>query len=132
MFKMYRKYVALVLALLMSFSVASAALANDADVRISLKGSSAYPNAKGAAKYRDRGGEREFQVEVENIKSLAGKTLTVLVGDANVGSMRVSSLGIARLNLNTTRGQAVPVIRSGSVVKVKTSGGVLVVSGRFP
>lgn len=113
-------------------SFVTPALANDADIRISLKGSDSFSAAKGSAKYRDRGGEREFQVEVENIRKLAGSTLSVVVDGSKVGSMKVNSFGVARLNLNTDRGQAVPRIHSGSTVKVRTAAGTLVVSGMFP
>lgn len=120
------------LAIAMLLSLAPSAYANQADLRISLRGGVAFANAKGTAKYRDRSGEREFQVEVENVKALAGRTLSVFVGSVKVGSMKVTALGAARLDLNSTRGQAVPVIRSGSVVQVRTGTGTLVVFGRFP
>jgi hypothetical protein len=114
-----------------SLALAPAAQAKSTDIRISLKGSAQFPNAKGTAKYRDRGGEREFQVEVENVKVLAGKTLNVFVNGTKVGSLKVSTLGAGSLNLNSTRGNNVPAIRAGSKVQVKTSAGVLVVSGQF-
>jgi hypothetical protein len=131
MLKSRRMLVATLFALLMVFSIAPAAWANDADIRIPLKGSAAFPNASGHAKYRDRGGEREFQVEVEDVKSLAGTTLSVFVDGVKVGTTKVNSFGVARFNRNTDRGQSVPVIRTGSTVKVRTSGGTLVVSGTF-
>jgi hypothetical protein len=45
--------------------------------------------------------------------------------------MKVSSLGQADLTLNSELGQTVPAISVGSVVKVTTSTGVLVVSGSY-
>lgn len=114
-----------------SLALAPVVQAKGSDIRISLKGSGQYPNAKGTAKYRDRGGEKEFQVEVENVKALAGKTLNVLVNGTKVGSLKVSSLGAGSLNMNSSRGNKVPAIKSGSKVQVKTSAGVLVVSGQF-
>jgi hypothetical protein len=110
---------------------ASVVLANDADLRITLKGSAQFPNAKGSAKYRNRDGEREFQVEVENVKALAGKTLNVFANGSKVGTMTINQFGAGRLNLNSTRGQNVPKIVSGSKVQVKTGQGVVVVSGQF-
>lgn len=101
------------------------------DIRISLKGSAQYPNAKGTAKYRDRGGEQEFQVEVENVKKLAGKKLSVFVNGNKVGTMQINQFGVGRLELNSSQGDKVPAIKSGSKVKVKTGAGVLVVSGSF-
>ena len=38
--------------------------------RIPLTPAPQYLSAKGKAKYKDRGGEREFQVEVENLRAL--------------------------------------------------------------
>jgi hypothetical protein len=107
------------------------ALAASGDIKIALRGSAQFPNAKGSAKYRDRGGEREFQVEVENVKALAGKTLNVFANGSKVGTMTINQLGAGRLNLNSTRGQNVPRIVSGSKVQVKTGQGVVVVAGQF-
>jgi hypothetical protein len=106
-------------------------LAKGIKTRIPLGASTSYPSAKGKATYKVDGGEREFQVEVENIKKLAGKSLRVSVNSANVGAMQVNALGEARLNLNTDNGQQVPMIAPGARVQVKTAGGVLVVSGTF-
>lgn len=118
--------------MLTSLALAPAAQAKGTDIRIALNGSALYPGAKGTAKYKDAGAEREFQVEVENAKALAGKTLSVFVDGRKVGSARVNSLGAARLNLDTAQaGAAVPVIRSGAKVQVKTGAGILVVSGQF-
>jgi hypothetical protein len=110
---------------------APVALANAADQKIALRGSDAYPKAKGSAKYRDRGGEQEFQVEVENVKKLAGERLNVFVGGKKVGSLKINNLGAGRLELNSTRGDKVPNISGGSKVQVKTGSGTLVVSGSF-
>lgn len=101
------------------------------DIRISLKGSAQFPNAKGTAKYKDRGGEQEFQVEVENVKKLAGKKLSVFVNGSKVGTMRINQFGAGRIELNSDRGDNVPAISGGSKVQVKTGAGVLVVSGSF-
>lgn len=113
-----------------SFPMAQVAEAKGNDIRITLKGSAQYPTAKGKAKFKDAGAEKEFQVEVENVKALAGKTLTVIVDGKKVGTFKVNKLGIGRLNLNTIRGDAVPSIRSGSKVVVKL-GKQKVVSGQF-
>lgn len=114
-----------------SFPLAQTAQAKGTETRIALKGSAAFPNAKGAAKYKVDGAEREFQVEVENIKSLAGKRLYVYVNGVKVGSFLVTSLGTGRMNRNTIRGQVVPFITAGSKVRVRTGTGALVVYGQF-
>ena len=99
--------------------------------RIALQGSAQYSNAKGTAKYKADGGEREFQVELENARPLAGQTLSVFVNGAKVGSFRVSALGAGRLSRNTDLGQSVPAISAGARVQIKTAGGALVASGSF-
>lgn len=113
-----------------SFPMAQVAEAKGNDIRIALKGSAQYPNAKGKAKFKDAGAEKEFQVEIENVKALAGKTLTVIVDGKKVGTFKVNKFGVGRLNLNTIRGDKVPAIHSGSRVLIKL-GTKKVVSGQF-
>lgn len=110
---------------------AQVACANDADKKISLTATPAYLGAKGKAKYRDRGGEREFQVEVEKIRSLSGQTVSIVVDDVVVATVQVSSTGKARYSANSDRGQDVPVIATGSTVAVRTSTEVLILLGHF-
>ena len=114
-----------------SFPFAQAALAQGTVRQIALKGSAAFPKAIGTAKYKVDGTEREFQVEVQNIKALAGQRLFVYVNGVKAGSFLVSSLGTGRMNRNTIRGQAVPMIVTGSKVRIRTGTGALVVYGQF-
>jgi hypothetical protein len=107
------------------------ASANDADKKISLSPSPLYPSAKGKAKYRDRGDEQEFQVEVEKIRSLSGQTVTIVVDGVAVGTAKVSISGKARYEVNSDRGGNVPVIEPGSTVVVRTAAEVVIVSGHF-
>ncbi len=101
------------------------------DTRITLQSSAQYPNVKAKAKYKADGGEREFQVELENARPLAGQTLSVYVNGAKAGSFRVSALGVGRLSRNSDLGQSVPAISAGARVQIKTAGGALVASGSF-
>ena len=98
---------------------------------IQLRGSAQYPNANGKAKYKAEGGEREFEVELEDARALKGKVLTVYANGAKVGTFRVNNLGNGRLERNSDLGQNVPNIHAGSPVQIKTAAGVLVVSGSF-
>lgn len=116
--------------ILVSLVVAPAAQAKGTEIRTSITGSAQYPNAKGTAKYKVNGTEREFQVEIENVKALAGRSLNVFVNGVKVGSMQVSALGVARLNLNNQLGAVVPAVSPGARVTIK-AGTVLVASGRF-
>ena len=97
-----------------SLALAPVAQAKGNVVKIALKGSAQFPKAKGSAKYKVDGSEREFQVEVENVKALAGKSLNVFVNGKKIGSLKVSNLGAGKLNLNTNRGNKVPTIKAGA------------------
>jgi hypothetical protein len=105
--------------------------AADVNWQIPLVGSHAYPKATGTSQYQAQPGQSEFRVEVEHVRSLAGKMVKVNVNGATVGSIKVSRLGSADLTLNSELGQTVPNIVSGSNVTVTTSGGTLIVSGSF-
>jgi hypothetical protein len=98
---------------------------------IALHGSVSFPNATGKAVYKVNGSERELQIEVDHIKVLAGKHINVFVNGNKLASPQVSSLGIARVDRNTDKGQFVPTIKTGSTVRVRTLGGTLIASGAF-
>lgn len=95
--------------------------------RIALKSASAFPGASGKAKFQNEG-QRELEIEVEHVRRLAGKRVNFFVNSAKVGSARISGLGAAQVN---RRGAGFPAIHAGTLVKVKTTGGKLIVSGRF-
>jgi len=123
---------ALVAAVLLGgYSQGAFAKGGGTKTRINLTAAAGYPTAKGKATYKVNGSEREFQVEVENIKQLAGKKVGIFVNGAQVGSAAVDALGAARLNLNSDLGNAVPAIKAGDKVEVRKSGGALVASGKF-
>lgn len=98
---------------------------------ISLQPAAGFSNAIGKAKYKVDGSKREFEVEAEHIKKLAGKTVNVFVNGTMVGSAVADTLGQAHLELSTELGNAVPTIKKGDTVQVKKSNGVLIVSGKF-
>jgi hypothetical protein len=85
----------------------------------------------GSSQYQSQPGQRELQIEIEHLRSLAGQPLLVQVNGAPVGSMKVSGNGIAQLTRNTERGQATPMVAHGSIVTVKTAAGIVLASGRF-
>ena len=95
--------------------------------RIVLHASSAYPGAKGSAKSQVEG-QRELEIEVEHVRRLAGKRVNFFVNSTKVGSARVNGLGAAQIN---RRGSTFPAIKAGTQIKVKTTGGATIVSGRF-
>ena len=99
--------------------------------RITLAAAGTYANAKGKATYKVNGAEREFEAEVENIKSLKGKTVSVFVNGAKVGSAVVDSFGQAHVELSTQLGDTVPAVKKGDTVQFKNASGALIVSGKF-
>ena len=96
-----------------------------------LHGSAAFPGADGKARFRDRGGEQELEVEVEDAHALAGTTVRVFVNGKRVGNIRLNRFGNGQLNLNSDQGEAVPAVKAGTTVRVRTATGALVVSGSF-
>jgi hypothetical protein len=96
--------------------------------RIVLKPAKAFPAAKGSATFKAKAGERELEAQVEHVRRLAGRTVTFYVGGKRLGSAKVGALGAAHIE---RRNGAVPSVRAGTVVNVKTAGGVLIARGSF-
>jgi hypothetical protein len=105
--------------------------ASNVNLQISLTGRHAYPRAAGSSQYQAQPGQSEFQVEVEHVRSLAGKQLLVKVNGATVGRVKVSRQGRADLTLNSELGQQVQAITAGSVITVTKAAGTLIVSGSY-
>ena len=93
---------------------------------ISLDPSSDFPNAEGKAKFRDRGDERQLEIEVEDIEP--GTVVDYFVDGTQVGTETANGLGNAELRINSDEGDAVPT--SPGMIEAKT-GGTLIVSGSF-
>ena len=115
-------------ALVLAVSVPAVLASGGGGTRIALRSAKAFPAAKGSATFKAKPGERQLEAEVEHVRRLAGKTVTFYVGGKRLGSARVGALGAAHLE---RRNGAVPAVRAGTVVSVKTAGGVLVVKGSF-
>ena len=107
------------------------AAASTVNWQIPLRGATAYGNANGSAQYQSQPGQRELQVEVQRVRSLAGKTVVFSAAGMTLGKAKVSTRGQADITRNTDLGQKVPSIAHGSSVTVRTTGGKLIVSGRF-
>lgn len=111
-------------------SASGAASAARVRLEIALKGSAAFANAKGKAKWSAKSSERELQIEIEYVA--AGTPVNFYVGGVQVGTTQVTNaLRQASLNLNSTLGQSVPASVTGKTVEVKTAAGALVASGSF-
>ena len=74
------------------------------------------------------GGQREFEVEIEDVNLAAGTSLTVFVDGSSVGQLVLGTDRQGRLKLRTEDGQTVPDMNDGSVVQVR-NGDVVLVSG---
>lgn len=124
---------ALIACLALAVAIAPAASAKGGGTQrtISLKGSVSFPNAAGKAVSKVNGNERELEVDVQHIRSLAGKRVNVNVNGHLLATPLVNSLGHFTVNRNTGAGQAVPKIKTGSTVRVRTLGGTLIASGTF-
>ena len=99
--------------------------------QIPLTAGTGIAGVTGSSQYQSQPGQRELQIEIEHLRSLAGQSLLVQVNGAPVGSMKVSGKGIAQLTRNTERGQVTPMVAHGSIVTVKTNAGIVLASGRF-
>jgi hypothetical protein len=115
----------------MSFTMLPQAAAVGIDLHTRLQGSAAFPRATGHSEYDRSRTEREVEVIVQNIGRLAGHRVNVFVSGNKVGSMRVSIAGVAHREWDTERGDSVPFASAGDRVKVRTTGGKLVASGRY-
>lgn len=123
---------ALGLTLLAPAVSASAATSSEVDLHARLHGSAAFPNARGHSEYERRAGNREVDVTVNDLPSrLRGHRVTVFVAGKRVGTMLVNSAGHATREWKTERGQFVPFASVGSLCRVRTSSGALIVTGRY-
>ena len=124
---------ALMIAMLGAIATQTATASPTATVnwQIVMHPGSSYPATTGAAQYQSQPGQRELQVELEHLRSLAGKTVSFYANGSKFGAAKVSALGIVQIDRNTELGQAVPLISHGSVVAARTGTGVLIAQGQF-
>jgi hypothetical protein len=99
--------------------------------QIALRPSNTYPAASGTAQYQSQPGQREVQIEIDHIRSLAGQYVNVYVGGSKVGTARVNGRGVAELTRNSELAQHFPQVHAGTTVTVQTSHASTVVSGTF-
>ena len=72
---------------------ATLAAASTANWQIPLKASASYPKAAGSAQYQSQPGQREIQIEVQHIPSMAGKTVIFSAAGITLGHAKVSRGG---------------------------------------
>ncbi len=82
-------------------------------------------NPHGAATYElSDNGQRELEIEAEDVNAADGTTLSFFVDNSPVGQAAISQQK-AQLKLKTELGQNVPVINGGSTVQVKNGSNVI-------
>jgi hypothetical protein len=113
-------------------SASGSSTARAGEIRITLNSSATFAGVKAKAKYKNRNGERELQVEAENLR--VGTVISICVSGVRAGGATANALGNARLNLNSNAGQTVPNVSSGTAIAVRAGGscaGALIASGSF-
>lgn len=92
---------------------------------------SGSPNPWGAAQWQlYQSGNREIEVEAEDLSFAQGTVLNAFVDGSAIGNMVVDDRQKAKLKLKTEDGQIVPVVNNGSTVEVR-NGAAIVVNGVF-
>ena len=99
--------------------------------RIPLRPTASFPRAIGHAQYQAQPGQRELQIEAEHLRGLAGNRVLFYANGARLGRATVTRLGVAQIDRNTERAQAVPKIAHASTVSVRTAGGAVILRGTF-
>lgn len=117
---------------LLAPAVPAGAATSEVDFHARLHGTSAFPSAFGHSEYGRTARHRDVEVTVNNLPArLRGHRVTVFVSGRRVGTMLVNRAGHASREWKTEHGQFVPFARAGSLCRVRTSAGTLIVSGRY-
>jgi len=84
-------------------------------------------NPHGAAAWQlYQSGNREIEVEIQDVNLAQGTSLDAIVDGASIGQMAVDDRQRAKIKLRTEDGQIVPVTNDGSTVEVRNGATVLV------
>ncbi|HEX7317449.1 MAG TPA: DUF4214 domain-containing protein [Pyrinomonadaceae bacterium] len=114
---------------------AAPAFANDDDVIINAGLAGAAIGGQtpvGKAEFRQRpGNDLKLEVEVQDVNLAAGTVLNVVVGGQQVGTLAIDAFRAGRIELETERGQSVPVVTNGTTVAVRNQAGANIVTGTF-
>jgi hypothetical protein len=85
----------------------------------------------GVARFRDRTGNRNFEVEVEKVNLPAGTILNAFVDGVKVGELVLGPTLEAEFELEAERGQTVPNVTTATTVVVSNAQGQTILSGVF-
>ena len=105
------------------------ALANAARVA-TLRPVNGHLVGRGTAEYRSRAGQRELEVVVNHLSSLAGKRVSVYVAGSKIGATRVSNSGTVEFGRNAETSRHIPQVQVGTPVAVATDRAVIL-TGSF-
>jgi hypothetical protein len=100
------------------------------DLKATLHGGLAFPNATGSSVYDRGGGVREVTVTVSNVPELNGHTVVFYVAGHKIGG-RVVHEGTATIQHETIHGQYVPFASAGDSVRVRTRSTEQIVKGVY-
>jgi hypothetical protein len=97
-----------------------------------LVGVAPFGGAFGFAEDEQEGARARLKLEVEHVNLPNGTLLNVLVNGRPLAGVTLTlSGGKATLELDSSKGQTVPVIGAGSTIAITTTGGAVVVQGQF-
>jgi hypothetical protein len=85
----------------------------------------------GVAKFKEKGANRKFSTEVQDVNLPAGTVLHVFVNSTELGTITLSALKRGQLEVHTKDGGVVPPMAKGDVVTVVDPGSVTILSGTF-
>lgn len=91
-------------------------------------GDTTFRGAEGHAEFESRTTEIKFKISVEHIA--AGTVVNFFVGTTMVGSATTRG-GEAEFNLESKKGDTVPIVAAGTAVSAQTAAGHVIVSGTF-
>lgn len=112
-----------------SSTTSSSSTRTRVEIALTAPAGAPFASAKGKARYSAKTGERELQIETENIP--AGTAVAFLYNGTAIGTGTANALRQVRLNLNSTLGQTVPMVGAGGQVRVVTAAGAIIVAGAF-
>ncbi len=102
------------------------AMAQSGGNRIRLAATMSAGRTKAVAKYEQRDARRKFTFELQD--GAPGTVITIRHNGVILAARRIDALGFAKVDFDTTNGNAVPVMNSGQVISVWVGSG-MVMSG---
>ena len=128
---MKRLSVVVVILSLLGWSAAPAIADGHFQRSASLNGRKRFPHAQGQSRFERQDGNRDLNVSVSGAMRLAGHRVVVHVAGNRIGTLLVSSDGMAQRDWDSADGHALPRVSAGNKIRITTLKGTLVASGSF-